>query len=176
MSWSARPHHCGDPSKMSRNRHTLQEPDVKEYLVKGDRFTKWKEVSPHHHIQSKNTEKYMRFWALCPVSSKNTTLLCDISDFLGIFVTQVSFIYVYGPVMILYLSQTVICSMRMFFVMFYNKTLDRTPRKPHRSPWRWIPKDFTCSGSIRARSDAQKTWFCCTICCRTLFFLPYRKI
>ncbi|ROI68649.1 1-phosphatidylinositol 4,5-bisphosphate phosphodiesterase beta-2 [Anabarilius grahami] len=28
---------------MSRNRHTLQEPDVKEYLVKGDRFTKWKE-------------------------------------------------------------------------------------------------------------------------------------
>ncbi|XP_067223037.1 1-phosphatidylinositol 4,5-bisphosphate phosphodiesterase beta-2 [Chanodichthys erythropterus] len=30
---------------MSRNRHTLQEPDVKEYLVKGDRFTKWKEDS-----------------------------------------------------------------------------------------------------------------------------------
>ncbi|KAK9960260.1 hypothetical protein ABG768_010333 [Culter alburnus] len=30
---------------MSRNRYTLQEPDVKEYLVKGDRFTKWKEDS-----------------------------------------------------------------------------------------------------------------------------------
>ncbi|XP_052009464.1 1-phosphatidylinositol 4,5-bisphosphate phosphodiesterase beta-2-like [Xyrauchen texanus] len=30
---------------MSRNRHALQEPDVKEYLVKGDRFTKWKEDS-----------------------------------------------------------------------------------------------------------------------------------
>uniref|UniRef100_A0A9J8AP07 1-phosphatidylinositol 4,5-bisphosphate phosphodiesterase n=1 Tax=Cyprinus carpio carpio TaxID=630221 RepID=A0A9J8AP07_CYPCA len=30
---------------MNRNRYTLQEPDVKEYLVKGDRFTKWKEDS-----------------------------------------------------------------------------------------------------------------------------------
>ncbi|XP_059375728.1 1-phosphatidylinositol 4,5-bisphosphate phosphodiesterase beta-2-like [Carassius carassius] len=30
---------------MNRNRITLQEPDVKEYLVKGDRFTKWKEDS-----------------------------------------------------------------------------------------------------------------------------------
>lgn len=30
---------------MSRNRHSLQEPDVKDYLVKGDRFTKWKEDS-----------------------------------------------------------------------------------------------------------------------------------
>ncbi|XP_052435730.1 1-phosphatidylinositol 4,5-bisphosphate phosphodiesterase beta-2 isoform X3 [Carassius gibelio] len=30
---------------MNRNRFSLQEPDVKEYLVKGDRFTKWKEDS-----------------------------------------------------------------------------------------------------------------------------------
>ncbi|XP_052475479.1 1-phosphatidylinositol 4,5-bisphosphate phosphodiesterase beta-2 isoform X1 [Carassius gibelio] len=30
---------------MNRNRITLQEPDVKDYLVKGDRFTKWKEDS-----------------------------------------------------------------------------------------------------------------------------------
>uniref|UniRef100_A0A671M8F9 1-phosphatidylinositol 4,5-bisphosphate phosphodiesterase n=1 Tax=Sinocyclocheilus anshuiensis TaxID=1608454 RepID=A0A671M8F9_9TELE len=30
---------------MNRNRYALQEPDVKEYLVKGDRFTKWKEDS-----------------------------------------------------------------------------------------------------------------------------------
>ncbi|XP_059375777.1 1-phosphatidylinositol 4,5-bisphosphate phosphodiesterase beta-2 [Carassius carassius] len=30
---------------MNRNRYSLQEPDVKEYLVKGDRFTKWKEDS-----------------------------------------------------------------------------------------------------------------------------------
>ncbi|RXN35038.1 1-phosphatidylinositol 4,5-bisphosphate phosphodiesterase beta-2 [Labeo rohita] len=30
---------------MNRNRYTLQEPDVKDYLVKGDRFTKWKEDS-----------------------------------------------------------------------------------------------------------------------------------
>ncbi|KAK7153448.1 hypothetical protein R3I93_011380 [Phoxinus phoxinus] len=30
---------------MIRTRPTLQEPDVKEYLVKGDRFTKWKEDS-----------------------------------------------------------------------------------------------------------------------------------
>ncbi|XP_016099747.1 1-phosphatidylinositol 4,5-bisphosphate phosphodiesterase beta-2 [Sinocyclocheilus grahami] len=30
---------------MNRNRYTLLEPDVKEYLVKGDRFTKWKEDS-----------------------------------------------------------------------------------------------------------------------------------
>ncbi|KAA0711666.1 1-phosphatidylinositol 4,5-bisphosphate phosphodiesterase beta-2 [Triplophysa tibetana] len=32
-------------SKMSKNRYSLKEPDVKEYLVKGDRFTKWKEDS-----------------------------------------------------------------------------------------------------------------------------------
>nr|XP_021323208.1 1-phosphatidylinositol 4,5-bisphosphate phosphodiesterase beta-2 [Danio rerio] len=31
--------------RMSRNRHSLQEPDIKDYLVKGDRFTKWKEDS-----------------------------------------------------------------------------------------------------------------------------------
>ncbi|KAL1257395.1 hypothetical protein QQF64_010639 [Cirrhinus molitorella] len=30
---------------MNRNRYALQEPDVKDYLVKGDRFTKWKEDS-----------------------------------------------------------------------------------------------------------------------------------
>lgn len=30
---------------MIRKRHILKEPEVKDYLVKGERFTKWKEVS-----------------------------------------------------------------------------------------------------------------------------------
>lgn len=31
--------------KMIKKRYFLQEPEIKEYLVKGDRFTKWRDVS-----------------------------------------------------------------------------------------------------------------------------------
>lgn len=63
--------------------------------------------------------------------------------------------------MILYSSQAFICSLRIEQKhRFTIKSLDRTPRKPHRSPWRWIPRDFTCTGPIRARSDIA-TWVYC---------------
>lgn len=32
---------------MNKKRHFLEAPEVKEYLVKGERFTKWSEVSEH---------------------------------------------------------------------------------------------------------------------------------
>lgn len=44
---------------MNKKRHFLEAPEVKGYLVKGERFTKWSEVSEYFNISK------LRFYFYC---------------------------------------------------------------------------------------------------------------
>lgn len=49
---------------MNKKRHFLEAPEVKDYLVKGERFTKWSEVSKH--FKKICAAQTLRFYFLLP--------------------------------------------------------------------------------------------------------------
>lgn len=86
---------------MIRTRPTLQEPDVKEYLVKGDRFTKWKEVSQHDRSLDKKTHNrcflvlnLIMIWCLLKRLNYYVTLVI-FGEYLSVFNENRSLLYTF---------------------------------------------------------------------------------
>lgn len=50
---------------MNKKRHFLEAPEVKDYLVKGERFTKWSEVSKYFKNICKGSVRFC--FPLCDV-------------------------------------------------------------------------------------------------------------
>lgn len=48
---------------MNKKRHFLEAPEVKDYLVKGERFTKWSEVS--EYFKKTCEAQTLRFYFYC---------------------------------------------------------------------------------------------------------------
>lgn len=47
--------------KMNKKRHFLEPPEIKDYLVKGERFTKWSEVGKHFKFYNPKSVKEMLY-------------------------------------------------------------------------------------------------------------------
>lgn len=56
---------------LTKKRYTLEPPQVKDYLVKGERFTKWSEVSPLLHAL---TEKQPVLQGTGPANPSNISI------------------------------------------------------------------------------------------------------